>query len=220
MNKSVLSAVNRAIVKNASEKINDTILTGIITYKYILKIISIDDGSLSNLESLALSYSKSFKETVQNMKNTYVSYAVISSKLEKYGVKSFLQITDDIIDEIYKLYLDKSLIKPFSISKYDPNIYSISNINWESNERLRKIHYNVMVPLIKYYIGNNGLVESDMKIHSALVFSETPGKGILFNINGIGVSRILTDIKKPSLGISKYIYKAQSYENMVLIILR
>ena len=73
---------------------------------------------------------------------------------------------------------------------------------------------------MKQYIGNNNLHDSALKIYSALVYSDTPGKGIIFYIDGISPNRILTDIRKPSIGISDYIYKAQTYDNMVLLIIR
>ena len=77
-----------------------------------------------------------------------------------------------------------------------------------------------MVPLAKYYINKNGIREDNIHIYSALVLSDIPGKGILFNIDGISLPTILTDLKRPSIGIWDYIYKAQTYEDMVLIILK
>ena len=220
MNKIILKAVNNGVLKNPSEKLNDTILTGIITYKYVAKMASIDRDVMSMITGVAEKYAGVFKETVAEMKNTYVSYMVIMSKLDKYGLSSLLDVTDSIIDEIYKLYLDKTLIKPFSVSLYSPNIYSISDLTWEQNERLRNIHYSIMVPIAQYYMNNNNLSETDMKIYSGLVFSDIPGKGILFSINGISLPRIMNDLKKPSIGVWDKLYKASTYENMILLIIR
>lgn len=220
MNKVLLKAVNNAITRNPFENQNDNILTGVITYRFIMGLMARDPSVQSSLNSISAKYVESFKNVVSDMKNKYVSYMVIMSKLNIYGIKSFLNISDDIINEIYRLYLDKTKLVPFSVTSYAPEMYSISEITWEQNERLRKIHYSVMVPIMKQYIGNNNLHDSALKIYSALVYSDTPGKGIIFYIDGISPNRILTDIRKPSIGISDYIYKAQTYDNMVLLIIR
>ena len=77
MNNVILKAVNNGVLKNPSEKLNDTILTGIITYKYVAKMASIDRDVMSMITGVAEKYAGVFKETVAEMKNTYVSYMVI-----------------------------------------------------------------------------------------------------------------------------------------------
>ena len=220
MNKILLKAVNNAILKNQGESVGENILIGCVVYKQCAKAMTLDNDMMTSMGKLADSYVSTFKNIIHNMKNVYVSYSVIMTKISQKGLKSFLNIDERFLNEIYSLYLNKTMIKPFSLSMYSPNIYSIDDLSWEQNERLRNIHYNVMVPLAKYYINKNGIREDNIHIYSALVLSDIPGKGILFNIDGISLPTILTDLKRPSIGVWDYIYKAQTYEDMVLIILK
>ena len=165
MNKILLKAVNNAILKNQGESIGENILIGCVVYKQCAKAMTLDNDMMTSMGKLADSYVSTFKNIIHNMKNVYVSYSVIMTKISQKGLKSFLNIDDRFLNEIYSLYLNKTMIKPFSLSMYSPNIYSIDDLSWEQNERLRNIHYNVMVPLAKYYINKNGIREDNIHIY-------------------------------------------------------
>jgi len=192
------------------------IIAGCLIYNTIQNIIKADSSYEGRVNDIALSYAKTYKTVVEDLKNKYISYSIMKKKTDDYKLSSFIEISSTQIKEIYDLYLDKTLIEKFSIYSYSQKMYNINNANKEQDERLREIHFKIMVPIIKYYIDNYGLSTRDLNILSCNYIENNPGKVIIFKINGINNSKLIYDLKS-SIGISKYIYDIELYYNYIKI---
>jgi hypothetical protein len=154
------------------------------------------------------------------MKNVYVSYMVMLYKIKSNKIRSLIDLDSSMLEYLYSLYLDKTKVVSFSCNYYSSSMYSVGDLSKSEDDKLRFIHFNVMVPLAKYYINKNGITEKDVKIFSALATAELPGKAILFNINGIGNVNITNDAKRSSIGIYDKIYSISVYDNKVLLLVK
>ena len=220
MNNNLIRNINTILLGKHFDIPEERIITGVVVYKTLEKILTIRKDLLSDLSSTIDSYIGTFMSTVSEMRNTYVSYSVMLYKVKTEKITSMSQLNDDIIEYIYSLYLDKTKIVSFSSDSYSCYMYSIDDLSKSEDDILRNIHFSIMVPLVSYYKNLSGINDNDVKIFSALVTANLPGKAILFSINNIGNINIINDIRKPSIGIRDKVYNASVNDDKVLLIVK
>ncbi len=220
MNNRLLKNINTAIMGKKFEIPEEQIMTGIVVYKTLDKISKTKPDILTDIISVASSYADNVMSTIASMKNQYVSYSIMLYKIKNDRITSILDLNSTTLEYLYSLYLDKTKIVKFSRFNYSPNMYSVDDLSMSENNKLRDIHFNIMVPLVNYYINKNGIKSSDVKIYTAISSANLPGKGILFSIEGIGNINIVNDSKRPSIGIVDKIYTISVYDNKVLLIVK
>lgn len=119
--------------------------------------------------------------------------------------------------KIYEYYSNKEKIEYFSPAGYNSKMYGI--LEDIDNKLLPHLHWDIMVPIYKYYNSKNSITSHDINIHDALL-SEKPGKKILFSIANIPDSTIYTDIQNDKIGIKKYLYSTTLNETGVILTLK
>lgn|SRR5574344_587715 len=186
--------------------INDRLATEIILYKYILSYnkTNADASSSNDFYSLVSTYASSFKSKITDLQNTYLSYNKIINFLNKLNVTSIFDISENNIDIIYSYYNDDTMITKFDTSYFSCAMYNTENISSGANSYLKYLHYNVYVPIIKYYNKMYDIAIENMKIVSSTDIPENIGKSIVFFIDGISASQIYSDIVNNNILIDYY----------------
>ena len=172
----------------------ELLATEILFYKYIVYLTSTDDANRNNTNALIDSYVASYKNKFIELKQNYTSYLEIILFLKKINGTNLLSVKESEIDEVYKIYKESRLIEKFNIHSFNETVYNVNQVDNGAYAYLRKIHYNVMVPIIKYYMKVYNLDQSAMKIISATEASGNPGKKVIFYIDGIPSTRVFSDI--------------------------
>lgn len=193
------SNIKTAIVAKFNNNTNldnyEKIATEIILYKFILSFIQQNPDYANNISSVVQTYSGSFKTKFSDLKNKYNSYSVIINFLKKIDANNLLAITESNIDAVYEYYCNGKEITEFDTGSFNPEMYNIyGSIDSKTYKYLYKVHYNILCPLIKYYMKFYGKTASDMKIIDSNESNNNIGKKIEFYINGIPCSTIYADI--------------------------
>lgn len=181
----------------------ERIVVSCVTYKYIEALNS--SGANNDLRQLVMSYAGNIKNKVIGLKNKYISYDEMINTVKTKGKTLFTQFNTGDIDEIYKLYLNQTVIKPFDVYNFDPSMYKITKLlSYKEREKLLKVHRDVVCPIIKYYMNMYNIPPSCMEVISAITEDGACGKEIVFGIKGISSYKILNDIKTKSIFINYY----------------
>lgn len=196
----------------------DKLILSCILYSFILNMSSTDTNVQNNVKALVQSYINVFKNNFTFYKQKAISYNIMIRKIESYRKNSFLEFTYREIEEINKLYQNKTETVPFSISSFSQYMYKVAGIKMSNYRRLSKVHYEVMAPIIQYYRDNNGIEESSMEIYDAELYPDIPGKDIYFAIKGVTINRVVSDIKANRIPIRDKIYLIETKSPYVRII--
>jgi hypothetical protein len=182
----------------------DRLIASCLLFDYIKKLLSNDTGLQNNAKNLAASYSDLFIETLASFKKKFVSYNAMRDLIESYRRDNFITFTDQQVIAVVRLYQDKTLIAPFSTKVFSQYMYKVIKVNRAQYDRLRKIHFEVVVPIIRFYMDNYGLGQEDIEIESGTEYPATPGKEILFSIKDVTPSKVVSDIKSGMIDISVF----------------
>lgn len=188
----------------------DKLITACLLYTAVENITKTSENFSNDTTTIASSYLPTYRSLVLKAKTIYVSYSVMKKYIEKKNVYGFLEFTKEMIDEINRLYADKTEIVPFSTFLFNASMYKVQNITLEQNKRLSKIHFNVMVPIAKYFKDNYDISDDKVEIYSADSVANQPGKTIQFYISGIKPRDILSAITTGKIEISDFIYLEES----------
>lgn len=192
------------------------IILGAIIYGTLLKITAMNKSFTGKESVLINSYFTTYKSTVSELPK-YISYRYITSYIRKENIMNFFSITEKQAIKIYEYYSNKEKIEYFSPAGYNSKMYGI--LEDIDNKLLPHLHWDIMVPIYKYYNSKNSITSHDINIHDALL-SEKPGKKILFSIANIPDSTIYTDIQNDKIGIKKYLYSTTLNETGVILTLK
>jgi hypothetical protein len=201
-----------------SESKYNKIIASCLIFYIIKNLIATDSSNESNIVTLAGNYGTTYKSIVSGMKNTYISYLLMQNKLAEYKPASFLDMTNEKIETIYKLYQNKTEIKKFSCINFSEYMYNVSSISADNEIKLRKIHFDVMVPIMKFYKATNGLNDNNMVIIQADTGGYI-GKEIIFYIDGVSNANLIYDIKN-KIYTNDRIYSVVLYYNYIKITLK
>jgi hypothetical protein len=217
INNSVKTAIMAKFNKYREEFSEVELLaTEILFYKYILSLMSSDVSNRNNANALIDSYIGTYKNKFIELKQTYTSYLEIILFLKKIEGTNILSIKESEIDEVYKIYKNSKLIQQFNIHSFDETVYSVDSLDGESFIYLKKIHFKVMVPIIKYYMKVYGVDQTAMKIISASEADGNVGKKIIFCIDGIPSTKVFADIIGKKFPI-KYVSAELKFPHVELI---
>jgi hypothetical protein len=195
----------------------DKIIISCLLFDFVKNIISNENDNENTIKELAKNYAENYRNILSEFKKKFVSYTVMIRRIAEYNKDVFISLTDKQINEIIALYRDKTQLIPFSINNFSQYMYKILTLSFKGYGKLSENHFKVISPIIRYYIDNYNLSESDLEIFDAELFPSNPGKGILFNIKGINPSKIVNDIKQNRIIIDYY--SVETFKNYVKIIL-
>jgi len=214
---SIKTAVSNSLASVTFDSVTDKVIASCLLYNYVKLVMETESGN--DAAAIASAYAINFKGVVSSLASSYISYSVMKSKIENTFKKTtFLSLTDDEIAIILSLYSNKREIVPFSTKRFSQFMYNETDLSLRQYNNLRNIHYNSMSLLIKYYVDTYGNSESDMHIISADVYPSNPGKGIIFVIDNILPSKIVSDIKTGIIPLDYY--EVKTYGNYVKIIFK
>jgi hypothetical protein len=195
----------------------DKIIISCLLFDFVKNIISNENDNENTIKELAKNYAENYRNILSEFKKKFVSYTVMIRRIAEYNKDVFISLTDKQINEIIALYRDKTQLIPFSINNFSQYMYKILTLSFKGYGKLSENHFKVISPIIRYYIDNYNLSESDLEIFDAELFPSNPGKGILFGIKGITPSKIVNDIKQNRIIIDYY--SIETFKNYVKIIL-
>lgn len=222
--KSLKQAVYRGLINITFSENNDEkelihrLIISAIVYNVLSLMLENDPGLSRDITSLASKYGESYKPIIDSMPDKYVVYKVLYNTVKSYNISSFIKMNDSQINEINKLFQNKTETKLFDINSFSQYMYKVPYTTFWQLERLRKIHYQIMVPIAEYYLNKNSILPSSIIIYNAEKVKDNPGKEISFIINGINPSSVVRDIKQDKQLIKKYIYDVRIEDEKVVII--
>lgn len=194
------------------------LITCCLLYETIASIIRADSSYDGLVSLLAKKYLKSYISIVEGLKQKYVSYSVMMSYIKDWEYPKFYEISEEQANKIISLYHDKTEIEQFSVNTYSYKMYNIEKLSDIQNERLRNIHYKIMVPIMQYCIDEYGANTHDIEVFSINDVETNPGKVILFKVNNVQNAGLTNDIKN-KIGVNKYIYSVNQYGEYIKLII-
>ncbi len=189
----------------------DDVICKFILYKYIVK-----EATGGDITSLASSYKDIFVSKVTDMKENYIDYYNMYNHIVYKNINTLYDITDSDETTLYSYYLQKSLNRKFSILYFDPKMYNVSSTTSYEYTYLKKIHENIMIPIMKYYYYTNGTSPKKFHIRNASAYN-VPGKQIDFDIDDIELTNIYSDMKKDAFGIKSSIASFSKLDTSIRI---
>ena len=182
---------------------DDKIMVSCVLYKYIQNILqSSNDQYKNTANELVTSYITHIYDKIMTLKERFISYELMKNAISNINKKNFFQYTDDDVNTIYDLYLNKTKIENFSIYSFKQAMYKIQNLSHKEYLKLSKIHKNIMIPICLYYINKYSISDEDLKIYSVKRYeSDDIGSEIIFYIKNIPSSKIVSDIKNRNITI-------------------
>jgi hypothetical protein len=201
---------NRILKKNIYEAFRsitfdsnvDKLITSCLLYDYTKKVLARENDISNNVRGLVESYTSSYKNILENFKSRFISYTIMVRTIESYRKNVFTDFTESEINAILEYYQNRAEIAQFSTTYFSQYMYKIVNMKQNLYTKLSETHFTVMVPIIKYYMDNFGLNQSNLEIFDAEVYLQKPGKEILFGIKGISPARVVADITSGNIAIT------------------
>lgn len=199
-------------------KINK-IIVGVVLFSTVDRIVELNSNYKNSSSELVDSYIETIKGTVVGLNERYTTYKEIKNYIERKNISNFFNIKRTEISDILTLYNSRKNIPEFSTFSYTALMYGIDRIFDHQNERLRKIHYNIICPIIKFYMNCENITEGDVTI-SDVSADNNPGKEIKLAISGIQNGRIINDINSKKINISDFIYSLNiTSDNFVKLVI-
>lgn len=153
----------------------DRIIYGCLLYRSVHKLISSGSIEMIDADSLIESIYKKVLLEFNTMQQSYVFYHVMKSRIKYLNKSSFSAITEKNIEFLLDGFNTKR-IEPFSTTQFSQYMYNISNLTLKEHNRLSQIHFNIMVPIAKYYMENYNVSSRDIVIYNVLEVPNNPGK--------------------------------------------
>lgn len=169
-----------------------------LLYYYCKSLIESDSSQENYLKTVVSSYAPLYYSAFKSMKNKFLAYDEIISELKLLNKTSLLKFKESEIEMIHSLYMDKTVVEPFSIYSFSQYMYKIRYISNENYTKLSENHRKVFSQIAVYYIKYYGISENDIEIKSSTI-SSIPGKIIQFSINNISASQIKRDIENKKI---------------------
>ena len=219
INSTIKSQITAAIDRSLSNNTDyERIATEVIFYKYIVNFIKENSNQENNISDIISTYKTNFIYAFTKLKDNYTSYLQIINFLTELNPSTFIGMKETDIDYVYNLYLEGKKINEFNPDIFEPSVYGVSNIDNDTYNYLRNIHFNIMAHIFRYYIKFYNLPNNALKIVNANINQLNVGKKIIFRIDGIKPSRIYADIKANKFPIAgKYYTVNYKYPNIEII---
>lgn len=204
MNKILQHKVYEAVFKQSSFTKTEKNAICCILYKYCSNLLNSDSANASSVNSIASSYCGSISALFKSLQSKYLSYNLILKEINDYNKDNFTQYTDHEIENIYKLYQNKTQVVSFSINNFSQYMYKVSGITHYQHTKLAQIHKKIMKPIAAYYMDKYGIADSNLEVYSATNDDEAIGREIIFTIKGINNSIVVNDVTKGIIPIDYY----------------
>jgi hypothetical protein len=196
----------------------DKLIASCLLYDYIKRILVNENDVSNSMRLLVQSYAPSYKNIIETFKSRFVSYVIMFRTIESYKKPVFTDFTDFEIRTIVDYYQNRAEIVKFSTTYFSQYMYKIVNMKKHQYDKLSETHFSVMVPIIKYYMDNYQLSQTDLEVEDAEFYPSNPGKEITFGINGISPARVVSDIKSGNISINYY--DIDIYQQYVKIVIK
>jgi hypothetical protein len=193
-NKNIKIGIQNALLDSKLKDNTDKLIASCLIYEFISRMLEQEDSLKNDIRVLADNYKESFTRKVLDAKNNLISYDLMREKVLSFKKNNFISFTSSNVDEVNKIYLDKTLIKKFSTSYFSQYMYKLLNISEYHYTRLSKNHFNVMAPIVSFYVDKLGIKQEDTEVLSSLGFRDNPGKEVVFKIKGVEPGRVIADI--------------------------
>lgn len=178
------------------------IITGVLLFKTLENLIKTKTLKEDSIKETSDQYVKTYKSITESLEGQYISYKQIRKIIEDNSLKDFLKITSTLLNSIYNVYQNKTKIKEFSCYEFSPAIYNITNLSEQENVRLSKVHFNIIVPIIKYYVMYFKIMMKDITVDDV---GNRIGTEIKLSINNIPCNQIYQDIETNNINVKEYI---------------
>jgi hypothetical protein len=196
----------------------DKLIVSCVMYNFLRNLSLNDTSAQNNIKALVSSYMDTFKNNFTMYKKKAITYNILVRNIENFRKNSFLEFTGKEIEDVNKLYQNKTQVVPFSTSSFSQYMYKVSSIDFAKHKRLSEIHFNIMCPIIRYYSDNNNISEKKMEIYDAEIYPDNPGKEIYFAISDVSSAKIVNDIKSNRISINSKLYLVEVKNPFVRII--
>lgn len=189
---------------NEDKDVNHTnqILAGVLLIKTLRQLMLSSPKYQDDIKQTASQYAITFKNVAESMGGKFISYKEIKQNIKNYNIKSILDLTETQINEIYKLYENKTEIAEFDLSNYSSRMYNIYKLTEKENNRLSKIHFKVICPIMTYYKTYYGIRMAAINVEDS---GSVPAHEIKLSIDGILINQIYNDIERDVMNIQQYL---------------
>lgn len=208
---SVKSAVNFAMATQTFDSKNtdelnriDKLIASALLSVFLYSLGQKDDSTLGNMRNLASGYASSFKSSAVGLKGHYTAYKDIVNVMKRYGIYDFMRMSQQEMNEFYDIYCNRKEISVFNTKYFLVSMYGLSSTTDVGEIRLRNIHKNILVPIVKYY---SSLSVTPLVISVENYYDDLPGRAVKLLIDGVPSSRIASDIGSNRINITNHIYK-------------
>lgn len=207
LKQSVYSAVSKQTfsAEDTETLFVNRIITCCVLLDTLQTLINTNSKYNGQISELASSYASTIRSSVESLEGKYVCYKTLKSTILGYKLTSFISMTQKQVDEVNSLYANKQEVADLKLTTYNQFMYNVSSLTENQNSKLRNIHYNVVVPIVKYYMSFMGISVSDVDVES--YSTSQPTKAILLAIDGVSVNQIYSDLSRDTMSVSKYITK-------------
>lgn len=194
---------------NSGDALSDRtnrILTLVLLISIIQKHIKGNSKMESHVDSLANEYIELYKPIVESLEEKYITYKSIKRLVEKYNLNSLMRLTENQYQELLNLYENKQEKVVFNPYRFSQFMYKVESLNYAEEDKLRKTHFNIICPIVKYYISYASIKNEDVDVEAAE--GSFPGKEIKLAITNVNYNKIISDINLRKIGedINKQIY--------------
>ena len=210
---------NRLIITSLSE--NDRLLIGCLVYRELVQQIKIDSDIRTNINNAIDTIKSYYINTLDSYKVQYISYNKLTKYIDGLKNKNIISTPNNVIMEINRLYFEKSVATPFSTTSFSQKMYMFTNLTQKEQKYLSHVHYDIVVPIVTYYIVNFGMDIQLFHIYRADLVKGYPGKVIDIFITNVSPTRIISDLTTGNIGVDKsYIGQLTCIEDRLQILTR
>lgn len=127
-----------------------------------------------------------------------IDFSEVENYLRKINKYNLLLMSPEEIEDIVNIYYNSEELIKFSTNYFDIRMYKVANSdrNIILANKLKKIHYNIICPLVNYYKLKTNIIDDNVE-----TLYNKEEKGIELKINGINPNIILKDILSISIFI-------------------
>jgi hypothetical protein len=202
-NKNIKTGIQNAFIDSKLTDNVDKLIASCLMYDFISKIIEKDSSVQNDIRVLAQNYVDLFTRKLYEAKNNFISYDLMRSEVISFNKNNFIAFTNSEIRRIDEIYLDKTMLKKFSVFYFSQYAYKLLNLSEYHYKRLSENHFKVMVPLVSFYMDSLKISDSDVEIFSSLGYRENPGKEVIFKIKNVEPAKIISDIRSFKIPIKE-----------------
>lgn len=204
-----IKAINGEVFSNESEEKNrnNKIIATALLIKTVMTLTEKDRFIGDSTMALAKSYAKSYKSISESLEGKFVSYKKLVRYIQNSNITNLKSLSYVNMEDIFTIYSNKIEIKPFKLNEFSQYMYNLTDLSEYELSRLNKVHFNVIVPIMGYFIDKYDVREDDISIED--VSEGEVGKIIDLSIQNIDNTKIVSMLNQDVLGLKNFIYSTR-----------